>query len=246
MMKEKTTGQLHAGHRKRMETRFLATDKNGDSSFEEHELLEMLLFLSIPRQNTNETAHLLLSEFGSLRGVFEAPVCALKKVPRIGDRSAFLIRLVSVLIHSYICEPNCSRPPLHLSETAEIVSYLHNLFFGYSRETVYMLLFDGSGALICTEHVSSATDTATEAVYCKTGMIRAAVLHGAEYIILAHNHPSGNGTYSKEDICTTHDLIHTFNAIGIKMLEHYIVTEHTCVGIIAEMCTPMPEQEEAT
>ena len=81
----------HKGHRQRLKNRFI---NNGLGSFEPHNILELLLFFSIPRRDTNDTAHLLLEKFGSLSGVFDAPFSELVKVRGISVSSATLIKLI--------------------------------------------------------------------------------------------------------------------------------------------------------
>ena len=82
---------IHAGHRGRMFDKF---ERAGYScvSFHQHELLEMFLFLLIPRVNTNETAHLLLDEFGTFENVFHAPVEELVKIDGISKKTAVNLR----------------------------------------------------------------------------------------------------------------------------------------------------------
>ena len=77
---------LHSGHRDRMRTRFRIA--NSIDGFEEHEVLEMLLYNIIPRVNTNETAHRLLSRFGNIRSVLSADVTELCKVEGVGVKCA--------------------------------------------------------------------------------------------------------------------------------------------------------------
>ena len=71
---------LHEGHRQRLKNRFL---ESGLDSFQPHNILEMLLFYSIPRKDTNDIAHSLIEKFGSLSGVFDADVEELTKVDYI-------------------------------------------------------------------------------------------------------------------------------------------------------------------
>ena len=72
-----TKKNVHEKHRKRVRENVL---KNGFKQLGDHQLLELLLFYSIPRGDTNELAHKLLNEFGGLSGVIKASPEALTKV----------------------------------------------------------------------------------------------------------------------------------------------------------------------
>ncbi len=84
-------GGVHAGHRSRMRKRFLATGLEG---FQDHEVLEFLLYYAIPRRDVNETAHLLLNRFGTLSAVLDAPVEDLCSVPGVGPGTAHFLNLI--------------------------------------------------------------------------------------------------------------------------------------------------------
>lgn len=84
-------GSVHQGHRARQRKKLL---ENGPRAFADHELLEMLLYYAIPRRDTNELAHRLLERFGSLQGVFSAPVEELSTVEGVGENAAVLLSLV--------------------------------------------------------------------------------------------------------------------------------------------------------
>ena len=85
---------LHAKHLERMRKRYLATGENG---FQDHELLELILFYTIPRKDTNEIAHRLLHRFQTLEGVFSASIDELTQVEDIGTQSAIFIKTVYLL-----------------------------------------------------------------------------------------------------------------------------------------------------
>ena len=59
--------RVHDGHRQRLKARFLS---EGLRNFDAHVVLELLLFFGIPQKDTNELAHKLLQQFGSIAGVF--------------------------------------------------------------------------------------------------------------------------------------------------------------------------------
>ena len=88
---KKITDNLHEGHRNRMQSRYALGGADGLS---DHNLLELLLFYSIPRVDTNETAHRLLETFGSLEGVFKADINTLMSVSGVGEKTARHIKLV--------------------------------------------------------------------------------------------------------------------------------------------------------
>ena len=85
---------MHEGHRKRMLERL----EHAERSLEEHELLEILLFNAIPRKNTNELAHALLSAFGSLDALFHAGTDELKAVPGVGGSTAAYLRIIGMFL----------------------------------------------------------------------------------------------------------------------------------------------------
>lgn len=82
---------LHDGHRQRKRQQFLS---HGPESMADHELLELALFYAIPRRDTNETAHRLLDQFGSLDRVLSAPEQELEKVEGVDQAGAYFLRLL--------------------------------------------------------------------------------------------------------------------------------------------------------
>ena len=82
---------LHENHRARMQAR---VERDGLESLAEHEALEYLLYLSIPRMDTNELAHRLIEHFGDFCKVMEAEPEELAQVDGIGPKSAHLIATV--------------------------------------------------------------------------------------------------------------------------------------------------------
>lgn len=87
----KRSGQLHAGHRSRVRRRFLT---GGLDSFQDHEVLELLLFYAVPRRDVNEMAHMLMDRFGSLSGVLDAPEDELCTIPGVGPGIAHFLNLI--------------------------------------------------------------------------------------------------------------------------------------------------------
>ena len=114
---------LHEKHRERLKEKFM---EFGIDGIEDHELVELLLFYAIPRQNTNETAHRLMNEFGRLSDILEADAENLTAIKGVSSHSATLFKLILACINKYMTEQNdiviCftdirMRSPMHCSST---------------------------------------------------------------------------------------------------------------------------------
>ena len=97
---------MHQGHRERMRKKFLL---NGFDNFEDHEILEFILFYAIPRKDTNEIAHLLIEKFGSIDTILDAPINLLKEVSGIGESAAIFIKMISSLARTYVERKNSAK-----------------------------------------------------------------------------------------------------------------------------------------
>lgn len=110
---------VHAGHRERLRSRAEAV---GLSSFQPHEVLELLLTQVIPQRDVNQLAHSLIDAFGSVRAVLAADEEELVRVPGIGPRAALWFKSVDGLMNAYVAE---AIPPAAVVTTfSEAVAYL--------------------------------------------------------------------------------------------------------------------------
>lgn len=206
---------VHHGHRERLKERFA---KHGLDAFENHEILELLLFYAIPRKDTNELAHRLLNEFGSLPAVLEAEQDALCRVEGISTHSASLIRLCSQLFVRYEAEKQVSVRAF--SDIEHVATYLKPFFAGESIEKALVLSTNNRFELLGCDVLSTGTVTTTEA---RTREIAEyALRRKATGIILAHNHPSGFASPSTEDVQLTSRLVQNLRAMDIAVMDHLI------------------------
>lgn len=113
---------LHSGHRERLRKRFLETGING---FEEHELLELLLFYALPRINTNEIAHALINKFGSVAAVLDADREEIASVKGLSENSAILLSIMGDMCHDY-SDASCS--DRKFTCMSEVKTYLLDYF----------------------------------------------------------------------------------------------------------------------
>jgi len=214
----------HDEHRKRLRARVLSAGE----SFEDHELLELLLFYAIPRVNTNEIAHELIKRFGSLKGVLDASYLSLRTVEGIGDNSALYLRAISELLLRYERSSNYTDNPL--SSNYALGRYLCSLFVGTENEISYLLLFDNSKRLILCAKISEGYSS-VNTVYLRK-IITLALENNAAGVILAHNHPSGKALPSGEDIEVTSCLKGMYEKLGIQFIDHFIIANDECRPII--------------
>lgn len=207
---------MHEGHRMRLKERFL---KEGLDSFEQHQVLELLLFFSIPRRDTNEIAHGLLNKYGSLSGVFEAEPKDLANTPGIGDNSALLLSLIPQLSRRYFNDKWRDKPELNSSTKAG--EYAASLFSGRHYEAFYIICLDSQNRVNYAQLVHEGT--INEAPVYPRVIVEAALRHKANSVILAHNHPGGTLNPSKADIEATNRIRTALEAISIKVVDHIIV-----------------------
>ena len=216
---------MHKDHRKHTKDRFLS---EGLDSFEPHNVLELLLFYSIPQKDTNETAHMLINRFGSLSAVFDAPYDDLLTVPGISEHSATLIKLIPAISRRYAMEKNSK--VTKLSSIEDIGKYLVARYLGVTEETVLLLLLDNKFGLIDCVKVHEGSVNSSAITMRK--LIETALFKRASMAVLAHNHPSGVALPSSDDLFTTQQVKRAFDLVEIGMLAHIIVAGDTFTNIL--------------
>ncbi len=215
----KRSADLHKGHRARMKKRFLA---NNGRDFSDHELLELLLFYGIPRADTNELAHKLLNEFGSLRAVCNAPTERLQKIKGIGASTALLFRLIFVIRKKMDVEKYKGKTFL-ADRIGNVGNYLIDYYKDSPREELCAMFLDNSLRLI--DFASLSTGSVNSVCVDVRSLAKLALDKDASYVIIAHNHPAGTLNQSNEDKAITIQVQAALHAIGITLLDHIIVND---------------------
>lgn len=206
---------LHDGHRRRLTERFL---KTGLESFEDHQVLELMLFYTIPRKDTNELAHLLLKKFGSLSAVLEASVKELCGVDGIGPHSASLINFCGQLLRRYYLDKR--ENVRTFTNVEQIGEYLRPLFLNEKNEKTVVLCVNNRWELLGCVTLSVGTITSTD--LRTREVIEVALEHHATGIILAHNHPAGFAIPSQQDLAVTRQLVENLRPAELLVLDHFI------------------------
>lgn len=228
-MSDKTDKKrLHTGHRNKLRNRLRA---EGPDHFEDHQLLEALLFYSIPRCDTNDTAHSLIEQTGSLSAVFAADHDQLCRVDGVGENSATLIKLVNGIMRRIAADE--VKPRESYNVCSKLAKYFSNLFVGLSHERAYLMMLDNGYRLLDCIHVCDGTINALPVLTGK--MIEKTLLKRASMVVFAHNHPGGAALPSREDIETTRHLMAAFDLVGVHMLEHIIISGDKYFPIIKKL-----------
>ena len=215
---------IHDGHRQRLKERFRA---EGLDHFEEHQVLELLLFYCIPRQDTNPIAHALLERFGSLSQVLEAPAEELEKVPGIGSNAATFLALTTAVGRYYLV--NRSMQTVILSTIEQCGQYLVPFFYGRRNETVYLLCLDAKCKVLCCKEVGEGSVNSAGVPIRK--IVETALGANATTVVLAHNHPSGLAIPSGDDISTTRRVAAALDVVEIGLADHIIVADDDFVSL---------------
>lgn len=212
----KEDAALHAGHRLRVKERFL---REGLDRFESHVVLELLLYYTIPQGDTNPTAHRLLQKFGSIDRVLEAPYEELLKVKGIGPSAATFLKLIPAVSRRYLEEKALEKGRAYSIE--EAAQLLIPKFIGRKKEAIAILLLDSKGIPLYSGIVAEGSIHAAP-VYVRE-IIQLATNYGADTLILAHNHPSGNAAPSAGDITATKEVLRAAESVNMTLGDHIIV-----------------------
>lgn len=210
--------KIHEGHRDRMRARFL---QEGADGLANHEVLEMLLYGTIPRGDTNEIAHHLLDEFGSITNLIEADPQEISKAAGVGLKSAVFLSLLHELVHRYEREKMEEKPVL--SSIQRAMEYCHSLLAFRPRECFYAICLDSRRKVLCASKISEGT--VNDAAVSPRMVVEKALRYKATGILLCHNHPNGNAKPSYEDIVLTNQLRNMLHPLGVEIMDHIIIGE---------------------
>ena len=216
---------VHDGHRQRLRERFL---KEGLDNFDEHQVLEMLLFYCLPRKDTNRIAHELIKRFGSLSSVLEAPVSELKLVPEIGESSAFFMSFAAAFSRYYMINRS-QDPGACMTSSDDWCAYMEPYFLGKTHETVYLLCLDVKGKQLACKQIGEGSVNSANIQIRK--VVETALNVNASFVVLAHNHPSGLAIPSEDDVATTKIVASALRAVDVILLDHVIYADNDSVSL---------------
>lgn len=205
-----------AGHRARLRRRLF---EGGPDALLDHELVEYLLALAIPRRDTKPLAKALLREFGGIAALLTADAAALARVPGMGETSAAALKTAHAAALRLLRAQVAERPVL--ANWQALLDYLRADMAHHSIERFRVLHLNSRNMLVRDELMSEGSiDQA--AVYVRE-VIRRAIDLGSAALILVHNHPSGDPSPSRADIDITRSIAEAGKRLGITVHDHVII-----------------------
>ena len=185
----------------------------------DHELVEYLLALAIPRRDTKPLAKRLISEFGGLGPLLAAEPESLARIDGLSEGAVAALMIAKASALRLLADDIREKPIL--SNWQALIDYLHADMAHAAIERVRVLHLDSKNILIRDEVVAEGSiDQA--AVYVREIIRRAIELH-ASGMILVHNHPSGDPAPSKADIQLTREVAEAARPLGIALHDHLII-----------------------
>ncbi|MEE8258135.1 MAG: DNA repair protein RadC [Sphingomonadales bacterium] len=208
----------YIGHRKRLKGRFL---KAGQGALADYELIELLLFLAVPRRDVKPLAKALLERFDSFAEVISAEPARLKEVPGVSDNVVIAFKMIREGALKLSQEQILGKPVV--SSWQALLDYCRASMAFQNKEQFRILFLNRKNVLIADELQQEGTIDHTP-VYPREVIKRALEL-GASALILVHNHPSGDPTPSRDDIEMTKEIDEAGKKLGVTMHDHVIVAK---------------------
>ena len=205
----------HEGHRERFKERVL---KEGLENFQNHEILEFLLYPFIPRKDTNPIAHKLIERFGNFHSVLNASVEDLEKVDGVTHSAALYLNSLPQIFRRYHQDFETKKPSF--ATHGDAIAYLKNYFDCRTKEAVYAVALDKRFNLIGVFALGEGYGDTVSLTAREVADV--AMRTNASAIIIAHNHPSGSAFPSQADFRMTNIIACNLSFMGITLCDHII------------------------
>jgi DNA repair protein RadC len=205
-----------ADHRKRLRSRFM---EGGATAMPDYELLELLLFRTIPRQDVKPLVRLLLETFGDLNRVVTASPARLLQVKGVGEAVVQDLKILEAVAQRMMRARVMHKPVL--SSWDALLDYCHTTMAHRETEQFRILFLDRKNTLIADEEQAQGTVDHVP-VYPREVVKRALELN-ASALILVHNHPSGDPTPSQADISMTIQIQDACQVLSLTLHDHLII-----------------------
>ena len=204
------------GHRQRLRDKFLA---QGIEAFTDAEIIELLLTFGTPRSDCKEAARALLAQFGSLPAVLDAAPVQLQQVKGVGPKNTFALHFIQGVARRYLHQRVVGKE--YVRSSREVADYLIHSMRGLQHEVLTVVFLDAAHAVLDATVVAEGTVT-VNTIYPRE-LVKAALARNASAFVIAHNHPSGSLTPSRQDSELTRSLYLVCSFMHLDLLDHLII-----------------------
>ncbi|MDR2735261.1 MAG: DNA repair protein RadC [Puniceicoccales bacterium] len=211
------------GHRQNLRERFL---KAGFDCFAEHEILELLLTLCIPRKDVKTQAKELLQRFGSLSEVLDADIEKLQEIKGIGKTTAIALHIIRNAAALYL-QKSAENTRVKFDTTSKLENFWQIRIGHLNHEVFEVAYLDKQLRLLRNGIERIEEGIIDRANVFPRKIIEHSIRKGACGIVLAHNHPSGSERPSVSDERITKSIVYICNSLCIRVLDHIIVARNS-------------------
>ena len=212
------------GHRQRLKQRFQSA---GAESCADYELLELFLFLLLPRADVKPIAKDLLNRFGNFEALLEADEKLIQEIKGVGPTISHALKVHQALLQRQLKQAIIRRPVL--ANWQQVLDYCQAHMSYNMREQLRLLFLDKKNQLIAAEVQQIGTVDHTPAY--PREIVKRALDLGASGIIMVHNHPTGDATPSRADIDLTRHVHQAALSLGVHLYDHLIIGKGTHVSL---------------
>ncbi len=192
--------------------------KGGLSSLTQREVLDLVLFYSMPANNVKECADSLLQRFHSLDCIFNASISSLCEVPKMTEKAAAFIKLIPEMCSQYA---KSSYKNKRISCMSEIKDFFTTQYYGVKKEVVIIAFLDKNFNVIHVRTVKSG-DPSSVMISIRT-LISEVITSGCTGCVMSYNHPHGSCIPSQNDLALTKSIQSMLQTLNVRLYDHVII-----------------------
>lgn len=221
----------NSGHRKRLRERY---EEVGCEGLKDYEIIELLLTYSIPRSDVKPIAKELIENYKKVENILKADPKKLKSTKGLGESAAVFLNLIGNLVRVYFQEDwkKDKKDVVAITGKNDLINYLRSDIGFSDREEFKAVYLNTANHVIASKTLFQGT--LDRSIVYPREIVKEALLLEAKSVIFAHNHPSGNRTPSKKDIELTNSMKDLFEEMGLRLLEHIIITRDSYFSFLEE------------
>ena len=209
----------YVGHRQRLKDKFLRAKSDG---FADYELLELLLFYSLPRKDVKPLSKDILNNFKGINNLLKADREQLLSIDGTNDSLHLHLKVINELMRRSLFDR--VKKKHIISSWSALQEYLQFTMGSLRIEQFRVLFLNKKNILIADEVMAMGTIDQTP-VYPRE-IVKKSLFHEAGALILVHNHPSGNPKPSNSDIDLTAQIVNACKTVNVKIHDHVIIAEN--------------------